>query len=51
MRKEYTAPSAQALALDAERFLSMSYGGDGDGREAQTSRFEEDFDWDAEYEE
>lgn len=53
MKRKYIKPTSVELQLSSEGFMCMSFGGEGDGRPAQSNQqdFKDGFSWDTSGEE
>lgn len=53
MKRKYIKPTSVELQLSSEGFMCMSFGGEGDGRPAQSNQqdFKDSFSWDTSGEE
>lgn len=47
MKKKYDAPCAETFSLTTEGFMCMSFGGNGEGRPAESNAMDDNMDWNA----
>lgn len=47
MKKKYDAPCAETFSLTTEGFMCMSFGGNGEGRPAESNTMDDNMDWNA----
>ena len=47
MKRKYIKPTSVELQLSSEGFMCMSFGGNGEGRPAESNTMDDNMDWNA----